>query len=95
MGEKKLTRIVTVNNPEGLHVRPCDLISKLARKYQAQIEIVNGKERVDAKSILSLLAGAATARQGAQLTIEAMGDDANDALDALVILFDSNFALES
>lgn len=94
MGELKVTRTVMVTNPEGLHVRPCDLISKLARKYQAQIEVILGAERADAKSILSLLTVAAAAQHGAQLTLEAVGGDAADALDALAALFVSNFAQE-
>jgi len=94
MGETKVTRTVSVTNPEGLHVRPCDLISKLARKYQAQIEIVSGTERADAKSILSLLTVAATAQHGTQLTLEAQGADAQTAIEAITALFVGNFTQE-
>ena len=91
MSAAKTSRTVTVSNPEGLHVRPCDLIQKLARGYAATIEIVCGLERVDAKSILSLLSIAASAPRGTQLTIEATGADANEALNALADLFIRNF----
>ncbi len=84
-------RTVTVGNAEGLHVRPCDMISKAAKKYLANIEIVCGRERVDAKSILSLLSIAATATRGTELTLEADGDDAENALTALSELFTRNF----
>ncbi|HZZ70797.1 MAG TPA: HPr family phosphocarrier protein [Pirellulales bacterium] len=86
-----VARNVTVTNTEGLHVRPCDLIQKLARKFTAQIEIVCGSERVDAKSILSLLSIAASAPRGTGLTIEASGADAEAALEALAELFARNF----
>ena len=91
MSDAKLSRNVTVTNPEGLHVRPCDLIQKLARGFSATVEIVCGRERVDAKSILSLLSIAASAPRGTQLTIEAAGTDANEALNAVAELFARNF----
>ena len=91
MKEVVHARTVTVGNAEGLHVRPCDLISKAAKKYTAKIEIVCGRERVDAKSILSLLEIAASATQGTQLTLEATGADAESALTELAALFSQNF----
>jgi phosphotransferase system HPr (HPr) family protein len=85
-----LIRTVTVNNPNGLHARPADLITKLARGFGAEITLTKGRERVDAKSILGILTLAAT--HGTQLELRAVGDDAEQALDALEKLFESNFA---
>lgn len=79
--EQTLSRQVVVNNPQGLHARPADLFVKLAKQYQAQISVVCRRERVDGKSILDMMTLAATA--GTELTIEATGADAVEALDAL------------
>lgn len=90
MSDKKVSRIVIVNVPQGIHARPADLIVRLCRQYEAKIEFVKENHRVDGKSILDLLTLAAV--QGTELTVEADGPDAPAALDALAELFASDFA---
>ncbi len=90
MSEGKASRAVVVNNPQGIHARPADLIVRLAKQYQSKIEFLKDNQRVDAKSILDLLTLGAV--QGTPLTIEAEGSDAEQVLDALTELFASNFA---
>lgn len=90
MSDVKASRTVVVNNPQGIHARPADLIVRLAKQYQAKIEFVKDNYRVDGKSILNLMTLAA--EQGTQLIIEADGPDAQAALDALAELFLANFA---
>jgi phosphotransferase system HPr (HPr) family protein len=90
MSDEKVSRTVVVNNPQGIHARPADLIVRLAKQYQAKIEFVKDNYRVDGKSILELLTLAAV--QGTQLTIQASGSDAQTAIDALAELFAGNFA---
>jgi phosphocarrier protein HPr len=89
MSDVKASWKVVVENPQGLHARPADLIVRLAKQYQSKIEVVKENQRVDGKSILDLLTLAAV--QGTELTIEAHGDDAQAAIDALVALFATNF----
>ncbi|HWA98375.1 MAG TPA: HPr family phosphocarrier protein [Pirellulales bacterium] len=84
MGDTKLSRSVVVSNPNGLHARPADLVVRLASKFKSQIWIAKGPERVDAKSILGVLTLAAT--QGTKLDIEAAGDDAAEAVEAVATL---------
>ncbi len=86
MVERNATRVVTVANAQGLHARPADLVARTASRYRSRIEIIKGGERVDAKSVLGLLT--LGAYRGVELTIYANGDDAEDALDALVDLFE-------
>ena len=92
MTEEKASRTVTVMNPQGLHARPVDMFVKLANQFTSNIEIIKEGERVDGKSILSVLTLAA--EQGTRLSIEATGHDANAALDALAALVASGFAEE-
>ena len=92
MGEISASRTAIVGNPQGLHARPADLFVKAANQFESKIEVIKDGERVEAKSILGILTlGAA---QGAQLCIEATGHDAEQALDVLVKLIESDFAEE-
>ena len=89
MNEPKAVRTVTITNPQGLHTRPADMFVKVALKYQAKVEVVTNSERIDGKSILSILTLAAT--EGTVLRLEASGPDAEAALDELVELIANNF----
>ena len=92
MSELRLTRTVVVTNPQGLHARPADMFVKTALRFESKIEVVKDSERVDGKSILSMLTLAAM--EGTKLSLEATGRDAQQALDALAELFVKNFADE-
>lgn len=82
-------RTVTVTNPLGLHLRPAFLFAQLAGQFESKIEVIKGGERIDGKSILSILTLAA--EQGTKLKIEAVGKDAQDALEALAQLVEQGF----
>ncbi|HEX4130424.1 MAG TPA: HPr family phosphocarrier protein [Pirellulales bacterium] len=84
MGDTKASRNVVLANPQGLHARPADMVVKLANKFKSEVWVVKGPERVDAKSILGILTLAAT--QGTELSIEASGEDAGQAVEALTNL---------
>ncbi len=89
MNNKPITRIVVVKNPQGLHARPADLLVRLASQFESVIEISKSGETVDCKSILSLLTLGAAA--GTELSVSADGEDAVDAIQAIVELFESGF----
>lgn len=83
-------RKVTICNPQGLHLRPADKFARTANGFKSQINLVKDGERVDGKSILSIVTLMAT--QGTELAIEARGPDAHDALEALVTLVEQGFS---
>lgn len=89
MSSQRSTRTVVVTNPQGLHARPADAFVKTALRFQSKIEVIKDSERVDGKSMLSMLTLAAV--EGTKLQLEADGADADEALDALADLFDRNF----
>lgn len=89
MSTNSITRAIIIQNPQGMHARPAELFARMAMQFDAQIELVNGSQRVDAKSILHLLT--LGARQGTELVVEAVGDDAQQAVDALVNLVENHF----
>ncbi|ROP66179.1 dihydroxyacetone kinase phosphoryl donor subunit DhaM [Curtobacterium sp. ZW137] len=85
VGDVSASTTVELVNETGLHARPAAEFVKTAAKYDAAVR-VNG---VDAKSLLGIMALALP--KGATVTIEASGDDAQDAVDALDELVRSGF----
>jgi phosphotransferase system HPr (HPr) family protein len=83
---------MTINHPSGLHARPAAKFVQTAVSYPCEIFIRNvssdGKP-VNAKSILSVLT--LGVNQGCVVEIEARGDKADDALNALKALSESGF----
>ncbi|MBW3596755.1 MAG: HPr family phosphocarrier protein [Planctomycetes bacterium] len=86
MPEPTASRVVTVVNTQGLHARPADLFARQASRFQSRIEIVKGNECVDGKSVLGILT--LGAQQGVELTLKAVGDDAEEAIAALAELIE-------
>jgi len=72
------SKTVTVQNKQGLHARPAALFVQVANKYESRITIIRDEERVNGKSIMGILM--LGAEQGARITIEADGKDAELAL---------------
>jgi phosphocarrier protein HPr len=80
---------VTINNRLGLHARPAMSFVDTANGFDASIRVHKGDLIVDGKSIMQLMMLAAT--QGTELEISAEGEDADDAIQALIELVDRNF----
>jgi len=83
------SRTVTVTHHPGLHARPCLAIVNTVRRFQSKVEIRNGREVADAGEVLQLMSMGVDA--GTDVTLTATGPDANEAIDALVELFQTNF----
>ncbi|XZE33455.1 HPr family phosphocarrier protein [Pirellulaceae bacterium SH501] len=81
--------VVVVKNPEGLHMRPADKLVRTAASFQCQIELERAGQVADCRSILSLLTLAAT--QGSELILRAQGPDADQAVQVISHLFESQF----
>jgi phosphocarrier protein HPr len=90
--QPKAVRTVVIRNQQGMHARPADMFVKRAVQFQSNIEVIKDNERVDGKSILAILMLAAVA--GTELRLEASGDDAEAALDALEELVNQGFGEE-
>ena len=80
---------VTLSNPQGLHMRPAYLFAETAAKFESKIELVKEEIRIDGKSILDILTLGAT--QGTEVSVEATGADAQEAIDTLEGLLISGF----
>ena len=84
-----ITREFTINNKLGLHARPSAQITQVASKFASDIHIARNGRRVNAKSIMGVMMLAAG--QGTVVTVDADGDDAQAAVDAIGALIDSGF----
>jgi phosphocarrier protein HPr len=84
-----INKKVTVSNPQGIHLRPAYLIAELAGKYESDVNLEKAGQKVDGKSVLEIIGLAAA--NGTELNIHATGPDANEALDAIIQLFDQGF----
>ena len=90
MSVPQVTRIVIVRHAQGLHARPAEIVARTAMQYTSRVEIVRDGRSIDAKSILNILTLGAT--QGVELTLQAQGDDASEAIDALARVVGGDFA---
>lgn len=76
-----LRRVVTIANPQGLHMRPAATFAEMASRFEATITVTRDQQTVDGKNWMDLLLLAAEG--GMQVTIEAAGKDADQAIEAL------------
>jgi len=80
---------VVLTNKMGLHARPSTQIATTSGRFASDIQIAKDGLVIDAKSVLELLMLAAEC--GSELVITAVGDDANEAVKALVALVEGRF----
>ena len=80
---------VTVSNKLGLHARAAAKVVHTASRFSSSVTIASEDEEVNAKSILGLLTLAAS--KGSTLTVRAEGEDEEEAVAALVRLFQERF----
>jgi len=80
---------LTILHEMGLHARPAALFVKTAKQFDSDIRVTYGNRKANAKSILNVLT--LGAGQNAVITIDAEGDDADEALAALQALIENNF----
>jgi phosphocarrier protein len=82
-------RDVKILNKLGIHARPAAEIVKAAGKFKSNITIIRDDLEVNAKSIMGVMMLAA--EFGAVVTLRAIGDDADAALDALAAVIAAKF----
>lgn len=84
-------RTVTIVNDLGVHLRAAGVLVQAAGRFSADIWLVRGHQRVNAKSIMSVLSLAAA--KGTKLEVEASGVDAEQAVEAIVRLIENRFEI--
>lgn len=78
-----------VVNDKGLHTRPSTELVKCATSFRSQVHLIYQDFVVNAKSLLGILTLAAG--RGSRIDIEAIGEDAEEAVKTLVELAQNKF----
>lgn len=88
----KVKKSFVILNDKGLHTRPATELVKCAQVYKSQIFLVYQGLNVNAKSLLGILMLAAS--RGATIAIEAEGNDAEEAVNAIILLAKQKFNIQ-
>lgn len=83
-------KVVLVNR-YGLHQRPAMKVIETSSRFRSDIFLLKGEQRCNAKSIIDVIMLAA--EKGTELVVEAIGDDAAAAIQAMEELFANKFHL--
>lgn len=81
---KKVIVEVVIKNPQGLHARPAAMFVQIASKYNSNVALQKGEERVNGKSIMGILT--LGIEKGSRVILEADGDDAQEVVAELAQL---------
>ncbi len=89
-----ISKTVTISNKSGIHARPAQLIVQTAEEFSSEIflEKIDEGFKANAKSIFNVMAMAGECGDNIQITTN--GDDEDEALEAMLDLFDRNFTNE-
>lgn len=82
-------RTLELVNKLGLHARAAAKLVHVTSRFSSQVNVRNGDEEVNGKSILGLLLLAAPC--GSSLTFSVSGADETEALDAIETLINGRF----
>lgn len=86
-----IKKTLKIKNEHGLHMRPAMLVCDTAEEFKSDITIVKNEEQANAKSIMEVTMLAVL--QGEEITIQAEGEDEQEAIDALKELITSDFEM--
>lgn len=84
-----LHRSVLIRNRRGLHARAAAKFVTLAEQFGAEVEVMRDGQSVSARSIMGLMM--LGAGKGSTLDLQAQGDDAAAAIEALAALVEAGF----
>lgn len=79
-----IERVLTIKNRQGLHARPAALFVQIANKFNSEITITKGRQKVNGKSIMGIMM--LEAGCGSKVTMVASGEDAEAAIRELEAL---------
>jgi len=85
-------QIITITNRAGVHARPAALLVETTKHFKSDIYFEKEGDRINAKSIMGILT--LGAMFGAKIRISAEGEDEEQAVQALVKVFESRFEEE-
>ena len=78
---------VMVQNQVGLHARPASVLVQAAGKCKSDVILVYGEKRIQAKSILNVMAAAI--KSGSEVMVECSGETEEEDLKKITELIES------
>jgi len=87
-----VTKMITVDYPEGLHMRPAGVLVKEMGEFNSKVTILYRDLIINGKSLINILA--ACIKNGTEIKVEIDGDDEEEAMAKIQELFSTNFGLE-
>ena len=84
-----IQQTITISNKLGLHARASAKLCKLAASFPCEVWIARGARRVNAKSIMGVMMLAAGL--GVEVALETSGEQEQEAMQAIVELFNDKF----
>ena len=82
-------RIIKVKNALGIHARPASAIAKLLQNYKSEVFIEYDNQKIDARSIINILM--LGIKRDTEIKLIAQGIDAEQVIQHLIELFDTQF----
>ena len=83
---------VVIKNRAGIHARPASLLVQTASRFNSQVFLEKDGERINGKSIMGIITLGAT--YNSPIKIIADGKDEQEAVSAIVRLFETKFEEE-
>ena len=84
-----IQEVLTIINKHGLHARPAAQFVKIAGKFKSDIKVLKDGLEVNGKSIMGIMMLAA--EPGSEITLLIIGEDEQQAFDALNELISQKF----
>jgi phosphoenolpyruvate-protein phosphotransferase len=79
---------VTVISRNGFHARPAAILTRTAKKFSSDVKLVKNDRTANAKSLVAVMSFAL--QKGDTVVVAAKGDDAKEAVEALVPIITGN-----
>jgi len=87
--QEPLVRVLKIINKKGLHARASAKFVQTVERFDANVRVTRGGETVGGTSIMGLMMLAAA--PGTTITVEASGNEASAAMDAIAKLVSTGF----
>ncbi len=84
-----LKKTATIINKLGLHARPSAALVSITSRFESEVLISKDSHPINGKSIMGVMTLAA--EKGSVLTIEIIGPDENEAMEAILEIINSGF----
>jgi phosphocarrier protein HPr len=88
----RVVRVLEICNKKGLHARASAKFVQTVERFDAEVRVSRGHETVGGTSIMGLMMLAAG--HGTAITVEAVGNEAVQVIDALALLVADRFTEE-